>query len=232
MSAEAGSFLLLPLMRHGRVSGLLKLDRGGSDAFTDADKEVALIFTKQVAVTLDNARLYTQHKRQATTDGLTGLYNHRYFQERLALEIDISKRTGKPLSLALTDIDFFKKFNDSFGHQEGDNVLKRCANLLREQVRQGKDVVCRYGGEEFVVIMPDCDIVEARQVLEHVRQICADTLKGGNGTEARSINLSIGLCVHPQGAELQRDIIHKADEALYKAKQTGRNKICSYRDLP
>ena len=232
LDSGAASFLLVPLMRHRRVSGLLKLDRQGHHAFTEADKEVALIFASQAAVTLEHARLYTLHKRMATTDGLTGMYNHRYFQERLALEIETSKRTGKPLSLALTDIDFFKKFNDSFGHQEGDNVLRKASKLIRDTVRQGKDVVCRYGGEEFVIIMPDCDLVEAREVSERVRQACADTLIGGTGPEARAITLSIGLCSHPQGAQEQRDIIHKADEALYKAKQTGRNRTCSFKDLP
>lgn len=232
LDREAGNFLLVPLMRKSQVLGLLKIDRDGEEAFTDADKEVALIFASQAAVTLEHARLYTLHKRMATTDGLTGLYNHRYFQERLATELATSERTGKPLSLALTDIDLFKKFNDTFGHQEGDNVLRKCSKLLRDTVRQNKDVVCRYGGEEFVIIMPDCDLVEARQVVEGVRRACADTLIGGSGPEARPITLSVGLCSYPLGAKEQRDIIHKADEALYKAKQTGRNRTCSFKDLP
>jgi two-component system cell cycle response regulator len=229
---SAGAHMLLPLMRSKRVFGLLKLDRQGSQAFGEAEKKAAMIFASQAAVTLEHARLYTLNKRMATTDGLTGLYNHRYFQERLATEIEKSKRTGKPLSLALTDIDLFKKFNDTFGHQEGDNVLRKCAKLLAESVRQGKDIVCRYGGEEFVVIMPDCDLVEAREVVEGMRQTCADTLRGGHGPEARAITLSIGICSHPLGAQEQRDLIHKADEALYKAKQTGRNRTCSHKDLP
>ena len=200
--------------------------------FEEHERESALIFGSQAAITLENARLYSLHQRLATTDGLTGLYNHRYFQERLATELVQAERTGRPLSLALTDIDHFKKFNDTFGHQEGDVVLKKVAQLLEDKVRPGKDIVCRYGGEEFVIIMPDCDIVEARVVVDAMRAFCGTNLIGGTGPEARAITMSIGLCTYPQGAKEQRDIIHSADEALYKAKKTGRDRVCSYKDLP
>lgn len=231
LELEAFSFLLVPLMLSGRVTGLLKLDRLSGAGFSEQDREVALIFAAQAAVILEHARLYALHQRLATTDGLTGLYNHRYFQERLAVEIEVAARLNKPLSLALTDIDFFKKFNDSFGHQEGDHVLKKTAKMLKDSVRQDQDIVCRYGGEEFVVIMPDCDLVEAREVAERLRLNCAENLKGGQGSEARAITLSIGLCCYPLGAQEQRQMIHLADEALYKAKQTGRNRVCSFKDL-
>ncbi len=143
LAAEASSFLVVPLMRSSRVTGLLKLDRRSSEGFTEQDREVAQIFASLAAVTLEHARLYSLHQRQATTDGLTGLYNHRYFQDRLGLELATAARLQKPLSLALTDIDLFKKFNDSFGHQEGDNVLMKTARMLKDSVRQGQDLVCR-----------------------------------------------------------------------------------------
>lgn len=231
LEQPADNFLLVPLNLSGRFSGLLKMDRRGKP-FTAADRELALIFANQAATTLENARLYSLHRRMATTDGLTGLYNHRYFQERLALEIEKATREHGSVALALTDIDFFKKFNDTFGHQEGDVVLKKVARLLEEKVRPGKDVVCRYGGEEFVIILPACDIVEARQVTDALRDYCAKNLIGGTGPEARAITMSIGLCVYPVGAQDQRTLIHMADEALYKAKKNGRNQVCSYKDLP
>ena len=231
LAKAAQHFLLVPLRLGGRLAGVLKLDRRLAP-FEEHERESALIFGNQAAITIENARLYSLYLRQATTDGLTGLYNHRFFQERLATELANAERTGKPLSLGLTDIDHFKKFNDTFGHQEGDVVLKKVAHLMKDQVRQGKDIVCRYGGEEFVVIMPDCDIVEARQVLDGMRAYCGANLVGGTGPEARAITMSIGLCSFPQGAREQRDLIHVADEALYKAKKGGRNQVCSYKDLP
>jgi diguanylate cyclase (GGDEF)-like protein len=227
---EAQHFLLAPLRLGGRLRGVLKLDRR-QEPFSEEERDIAFIFASQAAVTLENARLYTLHQRQATTDGLTGLYNHRYFQERLALELEKARRAGQSLSLALTDIDFFKKFNDTFGHQQGDIVLKQVAEMLCAKVRSGRDIVCRYGGEEFVVIMPDCDVVEARQVMDALRAHSAAHLIGGTGPEARPITLSIGLCTYPQGASEQRELIHRADEALYKAKRDGRNRVCSWHDL-
>ncbi len=230
LESPADCFMLVPLNLAGRFSGLLKIDRRGR-AFTAAERDIALIFANQAALTLEHARLYTLHRRMATTDGLTGLYNHRYFQERLALELEKAGREHGSVALALTDIDFFKKFNDTFGHQEGDVVLKKVARLLEDKARPGKDVVCRYGGEEFVVIMPGCDIVEAREVMDALRDYCAKNMMGGTGPEARAITMSIGLSVFPQGAQDQRELIHLADEALYKAKKSGRNQVCSYKDL-
>jgi diguanylate cyclase (GGDEF)-like protein len=223
-------FLLAPLRLQGRLTGVLKLDRAFLP-FSEEERDTAYIFASQASSTLENARLYALHKQLATTDGLTGLYNHRYFQERLAVELDHALRSGRPLSLALTDIDFFKKFNDTFGHQEGDVVLRKVADLLKNAGRPGKDVVCRYGGEEFVAILPDCDVVEARQLMDKLRADCAAHLSGGNGEQSQGITLSIGISTYPTAAREQRDLIHVADEALYRAKHAGRNRVCSFKDV-
>lgn len=230
LAGQPRHFLLAPLRLGGRLAGVLKVDRAG-EPFSEEERDAAYIFANQAASTLEHARLYALHRRLATTDGLTGLYNHRYFQERLALELQQALRTGKPLSLALTDIDFFKKFNDNFGHQEGDAVLRRVAVLLKESVRADTDVVCRYGGEEFVMILPDCDVVEARQLMEALRADCAAHLSGGDAERSQGITLSIGVSTYPAAAREQRDLIHVADEALYKAKHAGRNRVCSFKDL-
>lgn len=230
LASSPRHFLLAPLHLGGRLTGVLKLDRA-LEPFSEEERDAAYIFASQAAVTLDHARLYALHRRLATTDGLTGLYNHRYFQERLAVELQQALRTGRPLSLGLTDIDFFKKFNDNFGHQEGDAVLRKVAALLKASVRGDKDVVCRYGGEEFVIILPDCDIVEARQLMEGLRAECAAHLSGGNAEQSQSITLSIGISTYPTAAREQRDLIHVADEALYRAKHAGRNRVCSFKDV-
>ncbi len=227
----ARAFLLVPLLNARRVVGLLKLDRR-SAAFTEQDREVAAILASQLAATLENTRLYEKHRRLATTDGLTGLFNHRTFQERLAVELEKAGGTGSPLSLVLMDIDFFKKFNDTFGHQEGDQVLKRVAALLQGGVRAGKDFACRYGGEEFVVVLPETGLLEAQERAEALRKACADTLVGGSGPQARAITLSMGICTFPLGARDQGGMIQRADEALYKAKQDGRNRVCTFKELP
>jgi diguanylate cyclase (GGDEF)-like protein len=226
------SSLLVPLLLSRKVSGLLKLDRRQGPAFAERDREVAAIFASQVAITLENARLYTLHKQLATTDGLTGLFNHRYFQERLALEIEKSSRGGSPVCMALLDIDLFKKFNDTFGHQEGDAVLQRVAGLMRRRARPGQDIPCRYGGEEFVMIYPGTSLPEAIQLADAMRAESEKDLKGGNQTEQRPITFSIGVSAYPMGARDQRQLIHQADEALYVAKKNGRNRVCSFKDLP
>jgi diguanylate cyclase (GGDEF)-like protein len=225
------SSLLVPLQTSQKVTGLLKLDRRRGPAFAERDREVAGIFASQVAITLENARLYTLHKQLATTDGLTGLYNHRYFQERLALELEKSGRSGAPVCMALLDIDLFKKFNDTFGHQEGDAVLKRVAGLMRAQARPGIDIPCRYGGEEFVMVYPGTSLPEAIQLADALRAESAKSLKGGDASEQRPITFSIGVAAHPMTARDQRQLIHQADEALYLAKKNGRNRVCSAKDL-
>ncbi|HTB34682.1 MAG TPA: diguanylate cyclase [bacterium] len=229
LRGEANHFLLVPLRVGKELIGVLKLDRH-AQPFEEEDRLVANLFASQAALALEHTRLFSRNENLATTDGLTGLYNHRYFQERLATEIQAAERKGRPLTLALTDIDFFKKFNDTFGHQEGDVVLRKVAQLCQQQVR-GSDIVCRYGGEEFVVILPECDVVEARAVMDRLRAYSATNLIGGSGPMATAITISIGLATFPQCGKEPREIIHAADEALYKAKHTGRNKVCSYKDL-
>jgi len=225
------SSLLVPLALAHKVIGLLKLDRHSGVPFAERDREVAGIFASQLAITFENARLYTLHKQLATTDGLTGLFNHRYFQERLALELEKCDRTGEPVCIALLDIDFFKKFNDAFGHQEGDAVLKKVAELLRRHARPGRDVACRYGGEEFIMIFTGTALPEAIQLSDALRAESERDLRGGNEQEQRPITFSIGVCAYPMGARDQRQLIHQADEALYLAKKNGRNKVCSFKDL-
>ena len=163
------------------------------------------------------------------TDGLTQLYNHRYFQDEMMRAFEESYRYGRPLSLALIDLDFFKKVNDTYGHAAGDEVLKTVARIFIDSIRTA-DVAARYGGEEFAVIMPETSLEDALQFAEKIRTMVASTpITIGDGREVR-VTVSIGLSAvpHPR-LQTARDLIEDADKSLYEAKQRGRNQVYAER---
>ncbi len=163
-------------------------------------------------------------RRQANTDGLTGLYNHRYFQQRLGAEVDRCRRYGKALSLALFDLDHFKMFNDRFGHLRGDEAMIDVARVLRRHSRTS-DVVARYGGEEFAAILPESGAPEAEIFAERVRrQIAERALVGAEGEQLGSLTISCGIASLVAG-ESPRDLVERTDVALYRAKEAGRNRV-------
>jgi len=220
-------FVIFPVAIAGEILGIIKLDRESGEKFSEFEMKTLEMIVSRVAMLLENAKLYEKIQRQATRDGLTGLMNHVTFQEKLqeAVEACDSGRI-KCVSLFLTDIDFFKKFNDSFGHQEGDRVLKKTAAMLSDFEKKFPGTfAARYGGEEFVFVAPGYDLRSAAGIAESIRKFCAENLKGGNETEVRAINLSIGVSTYPEKSENGRDMIKTADEALYKAKKEGRNRV-------
>jgi diguanylate cyclase (GGDEF)-like protein len=158
----------------------------------------------------------------AVTDGLTGCYNHRYFQERLALEVERSLRSNLPLSLLMIDVDHFKRYNDQHGHLAGDVALRRVAELLRAD-RRVNDVVARYGGEEFAVLLPDTPKGAAERVAESMRQAVFDEVL--DQRVGRKVTISIGVAASPDDAAEGGALVHAADTALYVAKHAGRNRV-------
>lgn len=163
-------------------------------------------------------------RQLAVTDGLTGLNNYRFFRRQLQLEVSRSKRFKFPFSLLMMDIDHFKLYNDSFGHLNGDKVLKRFARLLYENVRQ-VDFPARYGGEEFVLILPGTEKISAKVVAEKIRRLVeqsrfpfAEKLPSGR------VTISVGVASFPQDTQDEEELIRLSDEALYKAKSEGRNR--------
>ncbi len=162
----------------------------------------------------------------ATVDGLTDLYNHRYFQENLIQQIETAKRYGTNVSLIIVDIDFFKKFNDTYGHQAGDAVLRQVAQTLKKNVRTS-DVVCRYGGEEMSIILPNTNNKEARANAERICKAVAERVFKLNATVECHVTISLGVATYPQGGELPKDLIETADKGLYRAKENGRNQVGS-----
>jgi len=151
----------------------------------------------------------------AITDGLTGLHNHRHFQERLRRDLEIARRAGRPLSIVMFDVDHFKAYNDTYGHPAGDEVLRRVADALRHEARAG-DLVARYGGEEFVVAMPDADRDAAHAAAERIRRHVH-----GEGV----VTISGGIATFPEDGGDAETLIERADRALYKAKREGRDRI-------
>jgi len=160
----------------------------------------------------------------ATTDGLTELYNHRYFQDTIKQQVDQSKRYEKEFSLIMIDIDFFKTFNDKYGHQAGDAVLKQVAQVLKKNTRSS-DYVCRYGGEEMAIILPNTNYEETMINAERIRKEIEKTSFKLSSTQEEHVTVSMGVATFPECGNTSQDIIKFADEALYYAKENGRNQV-------
>jgi diguanylate cyclase (GGDEF)-like protein len=216
----AVNILALPLFADGAPVGVLLLDNGRSRGARIERRAVEMLerFVSQASLALANARLLAQVRALAAADGLTGVANRRSFDSAVQAEASRSVRSGRPLSLVLFDVDHFKRLNDSYGHQAGDEALKRVAEVLRTTVRN-VDLVARYGGEEFVVLMPDTELPAAVQVAERIRAAIA-----AQATEPR-MTASLGVATLPDSAIDPTSLIAAADEALYSAKQQGRNQV-------
>ncbi len=210
--------LALPLKGEKGLVGVLALtDRPGG--FTQEDVLLLLDLSDQVAIAIQKALLY----ELAITDGLTGLFLHRYFQMRLDGEIAKARRQRTTVSLILFDIDHFKKINDTYGHQLGDQVLKRVAEVVRQGVREGIDVAARYGGEEFAVILPETNLDGAFRMAERLR-ISVEGLAIPHEGKNVFVTISLGCAAFPEHADQKAPLILEADKALYKSKATGRNR--------
>ena len=218
------SLLSVPLKTRGQVLGVININNDHTPrVFTEQDQELLMLFANQAAIALENARLYGELEKLAITDGLTGLANHRTFQERLVREISRAERFQQELSLIILDIDHFKHVNDKYGHQVGDQVLRSVGNTLQDQLRK-MDFVARYGGEEFAVIMPQTRKSEAIRIAERLRESTAQ----GRYLKAepdRSITISLGIAEYPSDATEPPLLVEKADRALYTSKELGRNRV-------
>ncbi|HDP70613.1 MAG TPA: sensor domain-containing diguanylate cyclase [Actinobacteria bacterium] len=166
-----------------------------------------------------------QLERLSVRDRLTGLYNYSYFVDRLDEEIKRSKRYETPLALIMIDIDHFKDFNDTYGHEKGNRLLKNIAEILKKKVRD-IDLVARYGGEEFAILLPNIG-KEAREAAERMRAAVEDAdFEGDIEQPVVKKTISVGVAVCPNDASNDTELVVKADEALYEAKEGGRNKVC------
>ncbi|HHT9137574.1 MAG TPA: diguanylate cyclase [Candidatus Wunengus sp. YC60] len=204
-------------------------NKANNEQFTLEDEEILLTITYQASVAIENARLYEQVQLLAITDGLTGLINHREFHKKLDESIEVLKRYNYTISLLMIDIDHFKQFNDTYGHQVGDQVLRIVADVIKLQIRV-VDICARYGGEEFAVILRDSVTSQPLILAERIRSTVYAYPFKHDGVISQ-LSVSIGVACFPADADNAEDLIKNADEALYTAKRTGRNKICFYTKL-
>lgn len=210
-----------PLMYKEKVLGVMLIGTFGQ--YQAEEQPLIEYLANQIAITLDNALTHEKVERLSIADGLTGLYNRRFLSERLEEEYSKAVRYATPLSLLVMDVDFFKRVNDDFGHQVGDNALIVVARVLQQSVRES-DLVGRYGGEEFVVLLPHTNLDQALNVAEKIRIAVSESPVEGMGE--RHLTISIGAAGFPDiSAKKVEDLVRKADEALYRAKEGGRNQV-------
>ncbi len=223
---EIETGMCVPLTgREEKLIGLMTLhSKKKSHQFPDEDKRLFSTFAKYSSQAIENTMLYKSTQHLSMTDGLTGLYNHRHFHEQLELEVKRAQRYDLNLSLIMIDLDHFKKFNDSYGHLEGDSLLRKIAQILKSSLRE-TDFVARYGGEEFAVILPETNKAGASFAAERVRKTLSEQTFGEVGAK---MTISLGVASYPDDAVLRTDLIKKADEALYRAKKEGRNRTCLF----
>jgi diguanylate cyclase (GGDEF)-like protein/putative nucleotidyltransferase with HDIG domain len=215
--------LLCPLKSHGKLVGILGLSKkSSSQIFSQEDIELVMSVANQAGVIVENAQLYSQAMTWAITDGLTRLYNHRYLHECLDKEIARGTRFGTTFSIIMMDLDFFKTYNDTYGHLAGDDVLTSIGKCIQTSIRT-VDIAFRYGGEEFAVILPETMTEGAFLVAERIREKIEQKLYSGRS----SITASLGIATWPTDGVTKEQILVSADKALYAAKGTGRNRTCA-----
>ncbi len=223
MPAECRAVVLVPLVHAGNFKAALCMVLGDRKRpLPEKDMKMVTDLADRVAVVVSHAELFAQVERQAVTDPMTGLYNRRYFQEQLSKEIDRFQRFGHPFSFIIVDLDYLKKINDTLGHHFGDAAIKHIANVIKRNVRD-VDTVGRFGGEEFVVLLPETDLKWARMVSERICAAIREKPVDGVGT----ITASLGVAVFPHDAQDKDKLFELADQALFLAKHRGRNQVCS-----
>jgi diguanylate cyclase (GGDEF)-like protein len=172
------------------------------------------------------------YRQLSLTDGLTELYNHRYFYDLLEIEVSRSNRKKRKFCLHMIDVDDFKTYNDTLGHKQGDHALRFLAWLLKHHARIS-DMVCRYGGEEFTIISPETNTAEGRTAAERLRQIVEATeFEHQEVTPRKNLTVSIGLACYPDDCQDPNELVQRADEALYQAKKEGKNRVVAWSEMP
>jgi diguanylate cyclase (GGDEF)-like protein len=223
------SLICSPVMVNEEVKAIIHIDSPDKDAFDAEDLQFVELLAREVSVAVERSILQSQVKALSITDSLTGCFNRRKLEEDIEDEVARAKRYEKPLSLFMIDVDWLKKYNDVHGHSLGDLLLKKIAEALRRNVRN-IDKVYRYGGEEFIVLLPETGKWKALTVARRLHKIIEEQEFAGEKESQpnRRVTVSIGVASYPWDGNYRDELLKSADSALYRAKQSGRNRICVF----
>ena len=228
-----GQYLCVPMMAQGETIGILHLnhiapyqDQQESThlKFNDHETQVVMELAEHIALALSNLKLRDALRQQSIRDLLTGLFNRRYMEETLTRELHRAEREKRPVGMIMFDIDHFKEFNDLSGHDGGDALLRELGAFLKKSVR-GVDIVCRYGGEEFVVVLPGATLEETRLRAEELRQGVKELLVYHLGKTLGKCTISLGVAAFPEHGLASEELLKNADNSLYRAKNEGRDRV-------
>lgn len=217
-------YLCIPLLAHGETLGVLHLCATEPAAINDSKQHIIRNISEQFSLTLANLRLQQTLRTQSIHDQLTGLFNRRYMEVSLEREMLRARRHETPVGVIMLDIDHFKRFNDTFGHGAGDLMLQELGSALKSCAR-GEDIVCRYGGEEFLVILPGASIEVARHCARRIGETVKSIRVKYQGQRLGNVTVSLGVASYPDNADVPEELIRLADVALYRAKRAGRDRI-------
>ena len=220
------SLMSVPLCLGTKAIGILRVDSTQENYFSTEDVRLLNTIADLGAMAVENAQLYERIEDLAIRDSLTGLFLRRHFIERIGQEISRQMKRRQPLSFLMVDLDEFKQYNDRYGHPAGDIVLKTIGQILQGMFSDPKYFICRYGGEEFSVLLPDCSKAETLELAEQLREKIQNqpiVLR----REKTFVTVSIGVATFPDDAQLKEELVGKADDAMYRAKAMGRNRVCS-----
>ncbi|MCX5642237.1 MAG: sensor domain-containing diguanylate cyclase [Candidatus Omnitrophica bacterium] len=222
--ARLSAFLAIPVTVAQNTLGVILLETSGKNFHGAGEIETLSFFANQVGIALENVRLYREVETLSVTDGLTGLYNHRHFQKILLEELSRSVRYKHPLSLLMVDVDYFKDYNDTYGHPAGDALLVAAAQIIRRNIRN-TDAAARYGGDEFCVVLTETDKEAAFMKAGKIcREMEACRLPDNQKQPGKNPSFSIGVAAFPADAGDREKLLKKVDEALYRSKKEGRNR--------
>jgi diguanylate cyclase (GGDEF)-like protein len=226
------TYLCIPILAQGEALGILHFQAtDDAPALADAELSLKTTFAGQVGLSIANIRLREALRSQSIRDPLTGLYNRRYLTEMLDREIRRAVRAEQSLGILMLDLDHFKNFNDTYGHEAGDTVLRETASFLGKSIRV-EDIACRFGGEEFVVILPTADLNAAHARAERIRSKLREMTVLHQGQSLGMITISVGVAALPEHGTSAKELIEAADAALYRAKREGRDRVVNADPLP
>jgi diguanylate cyclase (GGDEF)-like protein len=214
----------IPMLAQGETMGMLHLSSAQEKILTESKQQLAKTIAKQVALSLANLKLRETLRHQSVRDPLTGLFNRRYLEESLSREVQRAQRNQHALSVIMVDVDHFKRFNDTFGHEAGDMVLRELGRFLRKHTRES-DIACRYGGEEMALILPDASLPDAQQRAEDLRLGVKQLNVSLRHQLLGTITISLGVASFPVHGSSGEEVIQEADLALYQAKRQGRDRV-------